>query len=41
MRSPNKDLREHAGRRVTITGQWAERGGARILVIESIAPVRA
>jgi hypothetical protein len=38
MESPNADLREHAGRKVTITGEWAERGDARILVIDSIEP---
>lgn len=34
--SPNKDLRPHAGHKVTVTGKWAERGGAKLLVIESI-----
>lgn len=36
--SPNEALREHIARRVTLTGHYAERGGARLLVIETIAP---
>ncbi len=36
MESPNAALKEHAGRKVTITGEWAERGGAKILVIDSV-----
>ncbi len=38
MKSPNADLREYAGRKVTITGEYKERGGARILVIDTIRP---
>jgi len=34
--SPNKELRAHAARKVTVTGEYAERGGARILVVESV-----
>lgn len=40
METPNQKLREHAGRKVTITGSWAERGGARLLLVESIQPVK-
>ncbi len=40
METPNKKLKEHAGRKVTITGTWAERGGARILLVESIQAVK-
>lgn len=40
METPNKKLREHAGRKVTITGTWAERGGARILLVETVQPVK-
>ena len=36
MTTPNPRLKEHAGRRVSITGTWAERGGARILLVESV-----
>lgn len=36
METPNAKLREHAGRRVTITGSWAERGGAKILLVEIV-----
>jgi hypothetical protein len=39
MESPNAALKEYAGRKVTITGEWAERGGAKILVIDSVEPV--
>jgi hypothetical protein len=34
--SPNPQLREHAARKVSVTGEYAERGGARILVVESV-----
>lgn len=36
--TPNKALRPYAGRKVTIRGSWAERGGARILIVESVKP---
>ena len=36
METPNEKLKEHAGRRVSITGTWAERGGVRILLVESV-----
>lgn len=36
METPNARLREHAGRRVSITGTWAERGGARILLVQTV-----
>lgn len=39
--TPNKMLRPHAGRKVTVTGTWAERGGARILLVESVAPAKS
>lgn len=38
METPNKQLRPHAGRRVTVTGSWAERGGAKILLVTKVAP---
>ncbi len=36
--TPNKQLRQHAAQKVTVTGSWAERGGAKILVVESVKP---
>ena len=38
--SANKQLLPHVARRVAISGQFVERGGARLLIIESIEPVR-
>ncbi|MBZ5639381.1 MAG: hypothetical protein LAO51_11600 [Acidobacteriia bacterium] len=39
--TPNKTLRPHAGRKVTIRGTWAERGGAKILIVEAVEPAGA
>jgi hypothetical protein len=36
MDTPNKQLKPYAGRRVTVKGTWAERGGAKLLVVESV-----
>ena len=36
METPNAKLRPFAGRRVTISGTWAERGGAKILLLHSV-----
>lgn len=36
METPNAKLRPFAGRRVTIEGSWAERGGAKILLLKSV-----
>ncbi len=36
--TPNKELRPYAGRKVTISGTWAERGGAKILIVQSVKP---
>ncbi len=36
--TPNKELRPFAGRKVTITGTWAERGGERLLIVQSVKP---
>ena len=36
MESPNADLKAHASHTVEITGEYAERGGAKILVISEI-----
>ena len=38
METPTKELRPHAGRKVTVTGTWAERGGAKILLVDKIVP---
>ena len=39
--SPNADLRAHASHIVKITGEYEERGGAKILVIDTIEHVSA
>ena len=39
MQSPNADLRAHASHTVRITGEYAERGGVKILVIDQIEHV--
>jgi len=36
METPNAKLRPFAGRRVTVEGTWAERGGAKILLLHSV-----
>jgi type 1 fimbria pilin len=36
METPNAKLREFAAKKVTITGSWAERGGAKILVVAAV-----
>ena len=36
METPNAKLRPFAGRRVTVSGNWAERGGAKILLLLSV-----
>jgi type 1 fimbria pilin len=36
METPNAKLRPVAGRRVTVTGAWAERGGAKIFLLHSV-----
>lgn len=36
METPNAKLKPFAGRRVTVTGAWAERGGAKILLVHSV-----
>jgi hypothetical protein len=38
METPNEQLKPFAGKKVKVTGTWAERGGAKLLVIESVAP---
>lgn len=41
METPNAKLRPFAGRRVTISGSWAERGGAKILLLRSVKAAAA
>jgi len=41
METPNAKLRPFAGRRVTVTGVWAERGGAKILLLHDVKAVPA
>lgn len=36
METPNAKLRPFAGRRVSVTGAWAERGGVKILLLHSV-----
>src|SRR5262249_41037842 len=36
--TPNAALRPFAGRRVTGTGTWAERGGGKILLVAKVVP---
>lgn len=36
METPNAKLKPFAGRRVTVTGTWAERGGAKLLLLRSV-----
>jgi hypothetical protein len=38
METPNPKLREYAAKKVTITGTYAERGGAKILLVASVKP---
>lgn len=38
MATPNPKLREYAARRVTVSGNYAERGGAKILIVRSVKP---
>lgn len=40
METPNAKLRPHAGRKVTLTGTYAEKGGAKIFLVESIQAVK-
>jgi hypothetical protein len=36
LETPNAKLRPFAGRKATVTGVWAERGGAKILLLHSV-----
>lgn len=39
MKGANEELKAHASHTVEITGEWAERGNAKVLVIESITHI--
>jgi hypothetical protein len=41
MQSPNEQLKAHASHTVEITGEWIERGGTKMLVIDSIKHISA
>ncbi len=41
METPNAKLRPFAGRRVTITGTWAERGGTKLFLLLSVKAAAA
>jgi hypothetical protein len=41
MQGANEQLKAHAAHTVEITGEWAERDGARILIIETITHISA
>lgn len=38
METPNRMLREHAGRKVTVTGRWFEKSGVKVLEVASVKP---
>jgi hypothetical protein len=38
MATPNDKLKPYAGKKVTVKGTWAERGGAKLLVVDSVTP---
>ncbi len=38
MESFNAELKAFAGKKVKVTGTWTERGGARLLVLDSVTP---
>jgi hypothetical protein len=38
METPNDKLKPFAGKKVKVTGTWAERGGAKLLLLDSVTP---
>jgi type 1 fimbria pilin len=40
MDTPNKELRPFAAHRVVVKGTWAERGGTKLLVIDSVTAAK-
>lgn len=41
MQGANEELKAHASHTVELTGEWAERGGAKIFIIDSIEHISA
>ena len=41
MKGANEELKAHASHTVEITGEWAERGGAKIFIIDSVKHISA
>ena len=41
MKGANEELKAHASHTVEITGEWAERGGAKIFIIDSVKRISA
>ena len=41
MKGANEELKAHASHTVEITGEWAERGGAKIFIIDSVQHISA
>ncbi|HXO21711.1 MAG TPA: hypothetical protein VOA87_17500 [Thermoanaerobaculia bacterium] len=40
METPNDQLKPFAGKRVTVKGTYAERGGAKLLLVDSVTPAK-
>jgi hypothetical protein len=40
METPNEQLKPYAGKKVTVKGTWAERGGAKLLLVDSVTPAK-
>jgi len=40
METPNDKLKPFAGKKVTVKGTWAERGGAKLLLLDSVTPAK-
>ena len=41
MKGANEELKAHASHTVEITGEWAERGGAKIFIIDAVKHISA
>lgn len=39
-KTPNAELKPYVGRKVTVKGNYAERGGTKLLVIDSVTPAK-
>ena len=40
METPNDQLKPYAVKKVTVKGTWAERGGAKLLLVDSVTPAK-